>query len=142
MSGRRAGVEPRGADRIAASEFGRAGRRETMDQRWLAGKNHFRRLLHGPQYAARQRPVGAGSAVRLHGTECRLEGVSQRASRSAVRWIQADQLAFVLGIRGRKLRRKYGAPDRVGDGRSRSAVALGRIYVGRSLLRKRWPRSS
>src|SRR5580704_9412147 len=98
MSGGGAGVEPRGADRVAASELRRSGRREAVDQRRLAGEDHFRRLLHGPQYSARQRSVGAGGTFRLYSAERRLEGVSQRASRPSVRWIPVDQLAVVLGI--------------------------------------------
>ena len=123
-------------------EFGRAHGREAVDQRRLARQRHSRRIMDEPQHAAWQRPVGAAVP-----SDCTAQNVNWSAFLNGrpdrpFDPYQAHQLAFVLGIFRRQLRRKHGSPDRVDHGRAGSAPALGGLHVRRRLLRKRWPRSA
>ena len=86
---------------------------EAVGERRLARQRHSRRIMDEPQHAAWQRPVGESRAVGLHRAECELERVSEWPARPPVRPVQAHQLATVLGIFGRQLRRKHGPSDRV-----------------------------
>ena len=123
------------------SSGSQADARQWIKDGWLG------KVTQVESWMGRNTPHGKGQWVRPVPSDCIAQNVNWSAFLNGrpdrpVRSLPAHQLAFVLGILRRQLRREPGPPDRVDHGRARSAAAFGGLHVGWSLLRKRWTRSA
>lgn len=109
-----------------------------VDQGRNCWQSHPGGIMDKPQHSPRERPMGASCSIRLYCPERQLVCISERPAGPALRSIPPDQLATVVGVFRRERDRKHGASDRMDHGRSRSAIAHCRFYVGRSIFRAGW----